>query len=64
MIKLLGALLLLVLAMAAAGAVTMSIWNGLITDIFSLREISFWEALAIFGLCRLLFTTTESSRES
>ncbi|MDR1938020.1 MAG: hypothetical protein LBQ73_05935 [Tannerellaceae bacterium] len=44
------------LAMAAAlGSVVMLLWNALVPDIFGLATISFWQALGLFILARLLF---------
>jgi len=31
------------------------LWNTLLTDIFGLRAISYWEALGLFILSRILF---------
>jgi hypothetical protein len=31
------------------------LWNWLLPDIFGLRTISFWEALGLLALCRILF---------
>jgi hypothetical protein len=33
------------------------LWNLLITDIFSLRSINFWEALGLVTMAKLLFMT-------
>ena len=35
----------------------MWLWNVLITDIFSLRVIDFWEALGLVAMAKLLFMT-------
>ena len=44
------------LAVAAGfSAVVMLLWNWLMPSIFGLGEISFWQALGILVLCRLLF---------
>jgi hypothetical protein len=37
------------------GTVVMFLWNWLIPSIFNLREISFWEALGLLLLGKLLF---------
>ena len=45
-----------ILAVAAGfSAVTMLLWNWLMPAIFGLGVISFWQALGILVLCRLLF---------
>lgn len=45
-----------VLAVGAAlsGAV-MLLWNNLMPELFSLKKISFWQALGLLALCRILF---------
>ncbi|MCO5237772.1 MAG: hypothetical protein M9933_16050 [Chitinophagaceae bacterium] len=44
------------LAVAAAGsAIVMLLWNWLMPAVFGLSIVSFWQALGIFVLCRLLF---------
>ena len=40
---------------AGGGAVVMLLWNWLMPAIFGLITISFWQALGILVLCRLLF---------
>jgi len=40
---------------ALAGLVVMSLWNALIPVIFHLGVITFWQALGIFVLCKILF---------
>ncbi|NGF55527.1 hypothetical protein G5B35_22120 [Parapusillimonas sp. SGNA-6] len=42
------------IALATVGAVVMLLWNALITDIFGLTEINFWQALGLFLLSRIL----------
>jgi len=40
---------------ALAGLLVMSLWNALIPAIFHLGVITFWQALGIFVLCKILF---------
>ncbi len=43
---------------AIFGLMTLSIqylWNWLIAETFSLKPFSFWQAMGLFVLCRLLF---------
>ena len=40
---------------AVGGAVVMLLWNWLMPAIFGLGAVSFWQALGILVLCRLLF---------
>jgi hypothetical protein len=37
------------------GIVVQWLWNWLAPDIFALRRITFWEALGLLALCRILF---------
>jgi len=37
------------------GAVVQYLWNWLLPSLFGLRQITFWEALGILALCRILF---------
>jgi hypothetical protein len=37
------------------GIVVQWLWNWLAPDIFALRRITFWEALGLLVLCRILF---------
>jgi Ca2+/H+ antiporter, TMEM165/GDT1 family len=43
------------LAAAAASYLVMSLWNALMTGIFAVRAISFWQALGLLVLSRILF---------
>ena len=40
---------------AVSGVVVMLLWNWLMPPLFGLITISFWQALGMFVLCRLLF---------
>ncbi len=44
-----------VVALAIAGTVIMLLWNALIPGIFGVATISFWQALGLFVLSRILF---------
>ncbi|WP_437615550.1 hypothetical protein [Erwinia sp. V71] len=47
---------LVFLAMAVVMTLlVMSLWNALIPDLFGLKSISFWNALGLLVLCRILF---------
>ena len=37
------------------GVVVQWLWNWLLPDIFGLRRITFWQALGLLALCRILF---------
>ena len=37
------------------GQVVMLLWNWLAPTLFGLRQITFWQALGLLALCRILF---------
>jgi hypothetical protein len=39
----------------AGGEVVMHLWNWLTPPLFGFRLITFWQALALLALCRILF---------
>lgn len=41
--------------LALAGFVVMALWNALMPAIFHLGVITFWQAVGLFILCKLLF---------
>jgi len=41
--------------LALAGFVVMQLWNGLMPAIFHLGIITYWQALGLFILCKVLF---------
>ena len=50
----LGILAILVFV-AIGGEVVQQLWNWLLPPLFGWRQITFWQALAILALCRILF---------
>ena len=40
---------------ALGGGVVQQLWNSLLPSIFGWREITFWQAVGILALCRILF---------
>ncbi len=40
---------------ALMGVVVKWLWNGLVTDIFDLRAISYWEGVGLFFLAKIFF---------
>ena len=40
---------------AVGGWVVMSLWNWLTPALFGFRTITFWQALGLLALCRILF---------
>ena len=49
------AILGMVLFTFIGGAVVRLLWNWLLPPLFGWRQISFWQALGILALCRILF---------
>jgi len=49
------ATLAMVLLVALGGYVVMWLWNWLLPGLFGWRLITFWQALALLVLCRILF---------
>lgn len=45
-----------IMALVVFSSALMLLWNWLIPDIFGLTAISFWQALGLFALSRLLFS--------
>ena len=43
------------LFVAVGGAIVQQLWNWLLPSLFGWREITFWQALGILALCRILF---------
>src|SRR5438876_6465843 len=37
------------------GELVMHLWNWLAPELFGLRQITFWQALGLLALCRILF---------
>ncbi len=49
------AILGMLLFVAIGGEVVRQLWNWLLPSLFGWRQITFWEALGILALCRILF---------
>ena len=49
------AILGMVLFIAIGGEVVLQLWNWLLPTLFGWREITFWQAVGILALCRILF---------
>ena len=43
------------LFVALGGAVVMQLWNWLLPPLFGFREVTFWQAMGLLALCRILF---------
>jgi hypothetical protein len=49
------AILGILLFMAIGGELVLQLWNWLLPPLFGWRQITFWQALGILALCRILF---------
>jgi hypothetical protein len=49
------AILGIVLFIAIGGELVRQLWNWLLPSLFGWRPITFWQALGILALCRILF---------
>jgi hypothetical protein len=49
------AILGMLVFVAIGGEVVLQLWNWLLPPLFGWRQISFWQALGILALCRILF---------
>ena len=49
------AILGMLLFIAIGGGIVQYLWNWLLPPLFGWREISFWQALGLLALCRILF---------
>ena len=49
------AILGIVLLIAIGGYVVQQLWNWLLPPLFAWRQITFWQAIGMLALCRILF---------
>jgi hypothetical protein len=49
------AILGILLFIAIGGELVMRLWNWLLPSLFGWRQITFWQAIGILALCRILF---------
>jgi len=49
------AILAMLLFIAIGGEVVLQLWNWLLPPLFGWRQITFWQAVGILALCRILF---------
>jgi hypothetical protein len=47
--------LAIVIFVTIGGEVVLNLWNWLLPALFGWRQISFWQALGLLALCRILF---------
>lgn len=50
-----AALLGIVLFIFLGGEIVMQLWNWLLPSLFGWRPITFWQAIGLLALCRILF---------
>jgi len=50
-----AALIAIPLFLFIGGQVVMHLWNWLLPPLFGWRALTFWQALALLALCRILF---------
>ena len=48
-------ILAMLLFIAIGGEVVLQLWNWLLPPLFGWRQITFWQAVGILALCRILF---------
>ena len=49
------AIVVFVMFIAIGGEVVRHLWNWLLPGLFGWRQITFWQALGLLALCRILF---------
>jgi hypothetical protein len=49
------AILAMLLFIALGGVIVLQLWNWLLPPLFALPRITFWQALGMLALCRILF---------
>jgi hypothetical protein len=49
------AILGMLLFIVVGGEVVMHLWNWLLPPLFGWRQITFWQAIGLLALCRILF---------
>jgi hypothetical protein len=49
------AILGMLLFVAIGGELVLQLWNWLLPPIFGFRQVTFWQALGLLALCRILF---------
>ncbi|MEO5760758.1 MAG: hypothetical protein ABIR28_00465 [Vicinamibacteria bacterium] len=47
--------LMMALVAFIGGTVVQQLWNWLLPSLFGWREVTFWQALGLLALCRILF---------
>lgn len=47
--------LLVIVVALVAGALVMLLWNYIFPDLLGIKKITYWQSVALFALCKLLF---------
>lgn len=55
--KIAGIIALAIIGVIAFGSIVMLLWNALMPEIFHLPAITFWQALGLFLLTKILFSS-------
>lgn len=42
-------------AIFGIGAVVMYLWNAILPDLLHVQQITYWQAMGLFALCKILF---------
>ena len=50
-----AAILGMLLFTAIGGGIVLLLWNWLLPELFGWRQITFWQAIGLLALCRILF---------
>jgi hypothetical protein len=50
-----AAILGLALFIFIGGEIVMRLWNWLVPSLFGFRQVTFWQAIGVLALCRILF---------
>ena len=54
--KVAGIVMMVIIGVLAFGTIVMLLWNALMPDIFNLHQITFWQALGLLLLAKILFS--------
>jgi Ca2+/H+ antiporter, TMEM165/GDT1 family len=53
--KMLFILPIVLFALGVLGLIIMLLWNAILPELLEVKEITYWQALGLFVLCKLLF---------
>jgi len=55
LMKIIGCMVIGILAVVAIGFAVMTLWNHILVTVLGVKLITYWQAIGIFALCKLLF---------